>query len=82
VDAECRFRSNLKSGFREGEVFKVSDTNREMAEIRKRLDLLESRVSSEILNLLAAGDKIGAIKAYRNQTGAGLKDAKDFIESI
>jgi ribosomal protein L7/L12 len=79
----------------------VSDTNREMAEIRKRLDLLESRVgfmmrnlgldtvevkhqsvSSEILNLLAAGDKIGAIKAYRNQTGAGLKDAKDFIESI
>jgi ribosomal protein L7/L12 len=49
------------------------------------LDTVEVKhqsVSSEILNLLAAGDKIGAIKAYRNQTGAGLKDAKDFIESI
>ncbi len=31
---------------------------------------------------LAAGDKIGAIKLYRQQTGLGLKEAKDAVETI
>jgi ribosomal protein L7/L12 len=32
--------------------------------------------------LLAEGRKIGAIKAYREETGAGLKEAKDAVEAI
>ncbi|HEY1090703.1 MAG TPA: ribosomal protein L7/L12 [Burkholderiaceae bacterium] len=36
--------------------------------------------SAEVLALALAGDKIKAIKAYREQSGAGLKDAKDMIE--
>ena len=34
----------------------------------------------EIQDLLAKGNKIHAIKVYRERTGAGLKEAKDAIE--
>jgi len=37
--------------------------------------------SPEVIGLLQRGDKMGAIRAFRNETGAGLKDAKIFIES-
>ncbi len=33
-----------------------------------------------IVERLRAGDKIGAIKLYRQMTGAGLKDAKDAVD--
>jgi len=39
-------------------------------------------VSPEISDLLQKGKKIAAIKMYREQTGAGLKMAKEFIESL
>lgn len=38
--------------------------------------------SDQVMELLLNGDKIGAIKAYRRESGACLKDAKEFIESI
>jgi ribosomal protein L7/L12 len=38
--------------------------------------------SPEIIEMVQRGDKIEAIKAFREQTGASLKDAKNFIESI
>src|SRR5512140_1750497 len=37
--------------------------------------------SQAVLDLAAAGQKIQAIKLYRTETGAGLKDAKDAVES-
>jgi len=37
--------------------------------------------SQEILALVASGEMIAAIKTYRKQTGASLKDAKQIIES-
>ena len=36
--------------------------------------------SSEVLAWASAGNKNAAIKAYRKQTGAGLKDAKNMVE--
>jgi len=41
-------------------------------------DDLESRVLEE----LQAGGKISAIKLYREQTGVGLKEAKDVVEAL
>jgi ribosomal protein L7/L12 len=35
-----------------------------------------------IVTLIQAGKKIQAIKAYRQATGVGLKDAKDAVEEI
>jgi ribosomal protein L7/L12 len=39
-------------------------------------------VSPEILALVRQGNKIEAIKLFRQGTGAGLKDAKDFIDAL
>jgi len=36
----------------------------------------------EIGNALASGRKIEAIKIYREATGKGLKEAKEFIEAL
>jgi hypothetical protein len=36
----------------------------------------------EITEALAAGRKIEAIKVYREATGKGLKEAKDFIDAL
>lgn len=36
----------------------------------------------EVRDLAAAGKKIEAIKNYRHLTGAGLKEAKDYVESL
>lgn len=36
----------------------------------------------EVMKLLRSGSKIGAIKAYREQTGVGLKEAKDAVEAM
>ena len=37
---------------------------------------------NDVRSLLAQGEKIDAIKLVRQQTGSGLKDAKDFVEAI
>jgi hypothetical protein len=36
----------------------------------------------QVRGLIAGGQKIEAIKLVRQQTGCGLKDAKDFVEAI
>jgi ribosomal protein L7/L12 len=41
-----------------------------------------SAVSPEILALVRRGRKIEAIKRYREETGVGLREAKNFIESL
>ncbi len=40
------------------------------------------QVSPEIMELVRRGRKTEAIKLFRQETGAGLKDAKEFIESL
>ena len=39
-------------------------------------------LEGQLLSLLKAGRKIEAIKLYRQETGSGLKDAKDAVEAI
>src|SRR5579859_4012574 len=36
----------------------------------------------DVRNLMLQGEKIDAIKRVRQQTGCGLKDAKDFVEAL
>lgn len=44
--------------------------------------LARSQVSANVQQLLAAGDKIGAIKAYRAETNVDLATASRIIESL
>jgi ribosomal protein L7/L12 len=39
-------------------------------------------VSPKIIELMKAGDKTAAIRAFMDETGSSLKDAKNFIESL
>jgi hypothetical protein len=43
---------------------------------------VDSSLEAEVVSLLEQGQKIGAIKVYREQTGAGLKEAKEAVEAI
>lgn len=56
----------------------------------RKLDLIlehlgvdpKSGVDSRIIDLMKSGQKIAAIKLYRETTGVGLKEAKDYVESL
>lgn len=44
--------------------------------------VMNSGVDPQLLQLVREGKKIEAIKLYRESTGVGLKEAKDFVESL
>jgi ribosomal protein L7/L12 len=70
----------------------------EIAALKERVDRLEvqmsslfrslgkgpdvSQPSSRVLDLAAGGRKIEAIKTFREETGASLREAKEFVESL
>jgi ribosomal protein L7/L12 len=45
-------------------------------------EVVANATENQILELLAAGRKIAAIKLYREQTSCGLKEAKDAVEAL
>ena len=71
-------------------------TDPDVVDLQLRLRALEERVAAlegtpvpaspagdpEIQQLLLQGNKIGAIKRYRELTGAGLAEAKDAIDRL
>jgi hypothetical protein len=50
--------------------------------IMKHLGIEDVVDSRPILQELRSGNKINAIKLYREQTGVGLKEAKDVIDAL
>lgn len=70
-----------------------SSGNSDLARLRgvdRKLDLICSNlgvdpnqgVDKQLVDLVRSGQKIEAIKLYRLQTGVGLKEAKDYVESL
>lgn len=53
-----------------------------MTESASMSDHLDPKQIEQISDLLAGGRKIEAIKLYREATGKGLREAKDFIEKL
>jgi len=52
------------------------------AELLSMRGQVEPGITPQIRQLVAEDRHIEAIKAYRQQTGAGLKDAKDAIDAL
>jgi Ribosomal protein L7/L12 C-terminal domain len=58
--------------------------------IERKLDLILANLGidpnqgldRQISDLVRSGQKIEAIKLYREQTGVGLKEAKDYVERL
>ena len=66
---------------------RVAKLERQIAFLLERLSLEtpeepDQGVSPEIIDLVRRGKKIQAIKLFRQETGAGLRDAKEFIDSL
>ena len=57
--------------------------------LERKLDLILGKLGidpaegldAQLKDLVQSGQKIEAIKLYRQQSGVGLKEAKDYIES-
>ena len=66
---------------------RVGKLERQVAFLLEHLGLeyyegTDAGVSPDILELVRTGDKLRAIKLYREETGLGLREAKEFIESL
>ncbi|KKC02144.1 ribosomal protein L7/L12 [Mycobacterium nebraskense] len=44
--------------------------------------VFENGVPAEVVGLARSGNKIAAIKRYRELTGAGLREAKEVVDSL
>jgi hypothetical protein len=68
----------------------VRNNGQRLGRLERKVDLILTHlgldpnqgVNLEIMELMKAGQKIQAIKLYRQQTGVGLKEAKDYVESL
>jgi hypothetical protein len=66
------------------------DVASDLARIEWKLDLImrhldinpHADIPDEVAQLAHAGKKIAAIKEYRRVTGVGLRDAKEYVESL
>lgn len=66
------------------------EQSQRLKRIERKVDLLlrhlqldsDQGVDPKVLELMQAGRKIEAIKLYREQTGVGLKEAKDYVEGL
>lgn len=45
-------------------------------------DLINDELKATLLELISEGNKIKAVKEYRSATGAGLLEAKQFIDDL
>jgi large subunit ribosomal protein L7/L12 len=52
------------------------------SEVGATSGVLENGVPSEVVALARSGNAIAAIKLYRELTGAGLREAKDVVDSL
>ncbi len=60
----------------------IRHTNRILEKIAKQIGVAEPPIDDEIKNLVEEGKKIKAIKIYRQATGVGLKEAKEYIDLL
>jgi len=52
------------------------------ADIARAADLASPATEGDVVSMLQQGRKIDAIRIYREQTGAGLREAKDAVEAL
>jgi ribosomal protein L7/L12 len=57
-------------------------SRRERDALATRLALSRGDIPAPVIDLLLAGQKIQAIKCYREETGVSLKEAKGLIDSL
>ena len=59
----------------------ISRTNKNLNAVMKKIGI-EEAFMPEVEKLVNEGKTVEAIKKYRKETGIGLKEAKEYIDSI
>lgn len=73
----------LTRGSSSGELARLRGVDRKLDLICSNLGIDPNQgIDKQLVDLVRSGQKIDAIKLYRLQTGVGLKEAKDYIESL
>jgi len=63
----------------------IKRMNLTLEKIAKQVGVTEviiENIDEELISLISQGKKIKAIKRYRMVTGIGLKEAKDYVDSL
>ena len=60
---------------------RIAYLGRRVSELFKQLGIEEAPLT-EVQTLIAQGRKINAIKLYREQTGVGLREAKEAVDAL
>ncbi|HYE74690.1 MAG TPA: ribosomal protein L7/L12 [Blastocatellia bacterium] len=71
-------------------IFNACKPRSEVTRLERKIDLLlkhagidpNANIPKEVIHAAQAGDKIKAIRLYREATGASLKEAKELVEGI
>jgi hypothetical protein len=66
------------------------DRSAELARIERKLDSILRHLDidpygdapEDVVRLVRSGSKIAAIKEYRRMTGAGLREAKEYVDRL
>lgn len=69
VASICQIRNDLKC------------LNKNMMFLSHKMRIYDSLIE-ELKELMLQGKKVEAVKKYRQETGCGLKEANDFIDSL
>ncbi len=79
IEAIKRYREETGAGLANAkEAVESLEARRSFAEPQ----LVDSDLTSQVVSLLGRGEKIEAVKLYRNKLGGGLKEAKEAVERI
>ena len=62
--------------------FKIKHMDKKLDRIMEQLDIEEINIDEELKELLSEGKKIPAIKRLREETGMGLKEAKEYVDNL
>ena len=83
IQAIKLYREQTGAGLKEAKDYVESLFERKVDLILKHLGIDPNQgVDEQIMELMKSGQKIEAIKLYREQTGVGLKEAKEYVESL
>ena len=63
----------------------IKSTNSTLESIAKQIgvpDKIIENIDDELKNLIKEGKKVKAVKRYREVTGLGLKESKEYVDSL
>jgi ribosomal protein L7/L12 len=82
LEAIAKYREIARVGLAEAKAAVESLSTGEATQTQGLMNEVDADVAGKVKALMQQGNKIEAIKVYREATGTGLKEAKDAVEAL